>query len=151
MSTVDINNAPVELLLPHRDPFLLVDEILEVHASDYIKVLKRVNEDDPVFKGHFPGFPVYPGVLIIEAMAQASGLLITHTTGELSVETDKLYYFAGIEKARFKGMVKPGDELVLKVEYVSEKGNFTVVKTRGTAMVDGNIVASADLLFSRKN
>lgn len=150
MSTIDINNASVEALLPHRAPFLLVDEVLEANADDYIKVLKKVNEDDPVFKGHFPGFPVYPGVLIIEAMAQASGLLTTYTTGELSVDADKLYYFAGIENARFKGMVKPGDELILKVEHISEKGNFTVVKTRGTAMVNGNVVASADLLFARK-
>ena len=128
-------------LLPHRYPFLLVDKILEQEENKIIGV-KNVTINEPFFQGHFPGHPVMPGVLIIEAMAQVGGVLM------FSKEENKgkIPLFAGIDKARFKKPVHPGDQLKIKVEIIKMiKG---IGKAKAEAYVDGNLVASAELMFT---
>lgn len=128
-------------LLPHRYPFLLVDKILEQEENKIIGV-KNVTINEPFFQGHFPGHPVMPGVLIIEAMAQVGGVLM------FSKEENKgkIPLFAGIDKARFKKPVHPGDQLKIKVEIIKMiKG---IGKAKAESYVDGNLVASAELMFT---
>lgn len=128
-------------LLPHRYPFLLVDKILEQEESKIIGI-KNVTINEPFFQGHFPEYPVMPGVLIIEAMAQTGGILM------FSKEENKgkIPLFAGIDKARFKKPVYPGDQLKIKVEIIKMiKG---IGKAKAEAYVDDNLVASAELMFT---
>ncbi len=128
-------------LLPHRYPFLLVDKIIE-QEKDKIVGLKNVSSNEPFFSGHFPGYPVMPGVLIIEAMAQVAGVLM------FSREENKgrIPLLVGIDNARFKKQVFPGDQLILKVEIIKQvKG---VGKARAEAFVDQTLVASANLMFT---
>jgi len=128
-------------LLPHRYPFLLVDKILEQEENKIIGV-KNVTINEPFFQGHFPGHPVMPGVLIIEAMAQVGGVLM------FSKEENKgkIPLFAGIDKARFKKLVRPGDQLKIKVEIIKMiKG---IGKAKAEAYVDDNLVAFAELMFT---
>lgn len=128
-------------LLPHRYPFLLVDKILEQEENKIIGV-KNVTINEPFFQGHFPEYPVMPGVLIIEAMAQTGGILM------FSKEENKgkIPLFAGIDKARFKKPVYPGDQLKIKVEIIKMiKG---IGKAKAEAYVDDNLVASAELMFT---
>lgn len=127
--------------LPHRFPFLLVDKILEQEENKIVGV-KNVTINEPFFQGHFPGHPVMPGVLIIEAMAQIGGVLM------FSKEENKgkIPLFAGIDKARFKKPVYPGDQLIIKVEII--KMVMGVVKAKAEAYVDANLVAFAELLFT---
>ncbi|GAG61054.1 unnamed protein product [marine sediment metagenome] len=127
--------------LPHRFPFLLVDKILEQEENKIVGV-KNVTINEPFFQGHFPGRPVMPGVLIIEAMAQTGGVLM------FSKEENKgkIPLFAGIDKARFKKPVYPGDQLIIKVEII--KMVMGVGKAKAEAYVDDNLVASAELLFT---
>ena len=128
-------------LLPHRYPFLLVDKILEQEENKIVGV-KNVTINEPFFQGHFPGHPVMPGVLIIEAMAQTVGVLM------FSKEENKgkIPLFAGIDKARFKKPVYPGDQLKIKVEII--KMVRGIGKAKAEAYVDDNLVASAELLFT---
>jgi 3-hydroxyacyl-[acyl-carrier-protein] dehydratase len=128
-------------LLPHRYPFLLVDKILEQEKNKIVGV-KNVTINEPFFQGHFPGHPVMPGVLIIEAMAQTGGVLM------FSKEENKgkIPLFAGIDKARFKKPVYPGDQLIVKVEIV--KTVRGIGKAKAEAYVDNNLVAYAELLFT---
>ena len=128
-------------LLPHRYPFLLVDKILEQEENKIVAV-KNVTINEPFFQGHFPGHPVMPGVLIIEAMAQVGGVLM------FSKEENKgkIPLFAGIDKARFKKPVYPGDQLIIKVEII--KMVMGVGKAKAEAYVDDELVASAELLFT---
>lgn len=128
-------------LLPHRYPFLLVDRILE-HDENSIVGIKNVSINEPFFQGHFPGHPVMPGVLIIEAMAQTGGVLM------FSKEENKgkIPLFAGIDKARFKKLVRPGDQLKIKVEIL--KIVRGIGKAKAEAYVDDNLVASAELMFT---
>ncbi len=128
-------------LLPHRYPFLLVDKILEQKENKIVAV-KNVTINEPFFQGHFPGHPVMPGVLIIEAMAQVGGVLM------FSKEENKgkIPLFAGIDKARFKKPVYPGDQLIIKVEII--KMVMGVGKAKAEAYVDDELVASAELLFT---
>jgi 3-hydroxyacyl-[acyl-carrier-protein] dehydratase len=128
-------------LLPHRYPFLLVDKILEQEENKIVGV-KNVTINEPFFQGHFPGHPVMPGVFIIEAMAQTGGVLM------FSKEENKgkIPLFAGIDKARFKKPVYPGDQLIIKVEII--KMVMGVGKAKAEAYVDDNLVASAELLFT---
>jgi beta-hydroxyacyl-ACP dehydratase FabZ len=130
--------------LPHRYPMLLVDRVLEI-SEDGKKItgLKNVSANEQFFQGHFPGAPVMPGVLIVEAMAQCSALLGLR---EMSDEerAKKLFLFGGIDKARFRRPVVPGDQLILECEVLHRRA--TTVKMRGVAKVDGNVVAEADLL-----
>jgi len=128
-------------LLPHRYPFLLVDKILEQEENKIVGV-KNVTINEPFFQGHFPGHPIMPGVLIIESMAQVGGVLM------FSKEENrgKIPLFAGIDKARFKKPVYPGDQLIIKVEIL--KMLRGVGKAKAEAYVDDNLVASAELMFT---
>jgi len=127
-------------LLPHRYPFLLVDRILSVEPGKRIVGLKNVTINEPFFQGHFPGHPIMPGVLIIEAMAQVGGVyaLVSDEVGE-----DKVTYFVGIDKAKFRRPVVPGDSLQLELELLGvRRGIYTF---SGKGLVDGKVVAQAEL------
>ena len=144
-----LNVEEIMELLPHRYPFLMVDKVLDYQVTDEHKTLravKNVSFNEPFFQGHFPGKPVLPGVLILEAMAQATGVLAFTMVGK--PEPDELYYFAAIDNARFKRPVVPGDQLVLDVEFLKEKRGIASFK--GVATVDGEIVCSADLMCAKR-
>jgi len=134
--------------LPHRYPFLLVDRVLELEPGKSLKAIKNVTINEPFFPGHFPIQPVFPGVLIIEALAQATGLLAFKSVKEAPSE-NSLFYLVGIDNARFKQPVQPGDQLVLDI--VVHKSKRGVWKFSGTASVDGNIVATADLMCAARD
>jgi 3-hydroxyacyl-[acyl-carrier-protein] dehydratase len=127
-------------LLPHRYPFLLIDRILELEDMRVVAI-KNVTMNEPHFMGHFPGFPVMPGVLIIEAMAQAAGVLVFN---RIQNREGKLVYLAMIEQARFRKPVLPGDQLRIEVVFLKLKPS--VAKIRGVATVDGAVVAEANLM-----
>ena len=136
-------------LLPHRYPFLLVDRVVHYEMSEERKVLraiKNVSFNEPFFQGHYPERPVFPGVLILEAMAQATGILAFRMVGKPN--PGELYYFASIDNARFKRPVVPGDQLVLDVEYLKERRG--IAKFTGVATVDGEVVCSADLMCAKR-
>ena len=140
-----MNIQRVMRFLPHRYPFLLVDRVLELVAGESIRALKNVTVNEPFFPGHFPTRPVMPGVLIIEAMAQAAGILTFETAGIVH-EPDDRFYFVGIDKARFRKPVEPGDQLILNAVLVrSLKG---IWKFDATATVDGREVASAEIMLA---
>ncbi len=128
-------------IIPHRYPFLLVDRITEFEEGKYIEGLKNVTINEPFFNGHFPGHPIMPAVLIIEAMAQCGGLLLLNTVADPS---GKLMYFMGIDNARFRRPVTPGDQLRFKITLLKLKGGIS--KMRGEAFVDDQLVAEAELL-----
>lgn len=128
--------------LPHRYPFILVDRVIELVPDERIVGLKNVTINEPFFQGHFPGTPVMPGVLIVEAMAQAGGVLVYASR---PVENGKkMIYFMGIDKARFRKPVVPGDQLVLEIIWTKRRGN--VSKMSGKATVDGTLVAEAEVM-----
>lgn len=129
--------------LPHRYPFLLIDRILEFTESERIVALKNVTMNEPFFQGHFPGVPIMPGVLIVEAMAQAGGVLVFRT---LENRHEKLVFFIAIENARFRKPVRPGDQL--KLEMVVDRMKARVGKLHGKAYVDDAVVAEATIMFS---
>lgn len=134
--------------LPHRYPILLIDRVLELVPDDRIVALKNVSVNEPVFTGHYPHHPVMPGVLIIEALAQAAAILSFKTMG--GKPNDKsVYYFAGIDAARFKKPVSPGDQLILEVSIKTKKRGLW--KYVGQAKVDGQLVAEAELLCTLRN
>jgi len=135
-------------LLPHRYPFLLVDRITEMESGVYLKAIKNVTINEPYFIGHFPQKPVMPGVLIIEALAQATGLLAFEAIGR-TPDSKKLIYLVGIDNARFKSPVEPGDQIELFVEHV--KNSRGIWKFKAQALVAGNVVASADLMCAEKD
>src|SRR5579872_3422763 len=117
--------------LPHRQPFLLVDRVLEIDLGKSLVALKNVTINEPFFNGHFPNRPVMPGVLMLEALAQASALLSFSSEGETS-DGSRLYYFAGIDGARFKRVVEPGDQLILESTITRKKGAIYKYATRAT-------------------
>ncbi len=128
--------------LPHRYPFLLVDRILEVVPGERIVGLKNVTMNEPFFQGHFPGNPIMPGVLIVEAMAQTGGVLFLVTREK--EKNDVLFYFMGMDKVRFRKPVVPGDQLVMAVHLL--KLRTKVAKMSATATVDQNLVAEAEFM-----
>jgi len=128
-------------MLPHRYPFLLVDRVVEFKAGEYLEAYKNVTINEPFFQGHFPGLPVMPGVLVLEALAQAGGLLLFNSSEEDM--SDKVLLFTGMEKVRFRRPVRPGDKLVLRLEDFKRKLNL--LKISGRAMVDGQLVAEGKL------
>jgi 3-hydroxyacyl-[acyl-carrier-protein] dehydratase len=130
-------------LLPHRYPIILVDRVLELEPGKRIAALKNVSVNEPVFMGHFPHYPVMPGVLIIEALAQAAAIL-SFVTFDKRADKNSVYYFAGIDNARFKRPVGPGDQLRLEVELVREMRG--IGKFNARALVDGQVAAEAELL-----
>jgi 3-hydroxyacyl-[acyl-carrier-protein] dehydratase len=134
--------------LPHRYPFLLIDRVTEMELGKTVTAIKNVTINEPFFPGHFPGSPVMPGVLILEAMAQAAALLSFKTKG-YAPEDIGVVYFAGIDGARFKKPVTPGDQLVLKVEIVREIRG--IWKYTGRAEVDGAMVAEAELMATLRD
>jgi 3-hydroxyacyl-[acyl-carrier-protein] dehydratase len=141
MTILNINQ--IKKILPHRYPFLLVDRVIDFKSGEYLKAIKNVTVNEPFFQGHFPQEPIMPGVLIIEAMAQATALY-----GELAIEggmdDDILYYLVGVDKARFRQTVGPGDQLLLQVNFNTVRRNIWKFST--TAKVDGKLVASAELM-----
>jgi 3-hydroxyacyl-[acyl-carrier-protein] dehydratase len=140
VSAIDIKE--IIRLLPHRYPFLLVDRILEVEKGKSITGLKNVTINEPFFQGHFPSDPIMPGVLILEGMAQTGGILAFHSVPEMV--GDKLIYFAGIDKVRFRQPVVPGDQLFFEMEVLKQKGK--IWKMSGKAKVNGNLVAEAEFM-----
>ena len=145
MNQMDIHEVMKHL--PHRYPFLLVDKVLDFEPGKSLTAVKNVPINEPFFQGHFPHIPVMPGVLIMEALAQATGILSFKTTGKLPCD-NSLYYFVGIDKARFRKPVEPGDQLILEVEL--ERRIRDVWKFTGKALVDGKVVASANLMCAEK-
>jgi 3-hydroxyacyl-[acyl-carrier-protein] dehydratase len=127
--------------LPHRYPFLLVDRVLEMVPGRRIVAIKNVTFNEPFFQGHFPGAPVMPGVLIIEALAQTGAVLMLH---DFADRHGKLVYFAGIDGARFRRVVGPGDRLQLTMEVVKLRSR--TCKMKGVAEVDGEVAAEAEIL-----
>jgi len=133
--------------LPHRYPFLLVDRVLDIEVGKSIKALKNVTYNEPFFMGHFPGNPVMPGVLILESLVQASGVL-AFETAKLPPNHTSLLYFAGIDNARFKRIVSPGDQLILEVELLHLRRDLW--KFAVEASVEGELACSAKLLAVKK-
>ena len=137
------NINQIKDMLPHRYPFLLIDKVLDFEAKKSLTAIKNVTVSEPFFQGHFPEKPIMPGVLIVEAMAQASAIL-----GMLSIkdapEKGALYYLVGVDNARFRRAVEPGDQLIIEVEFVTVRRN--IWKFSACANVDKKMVASADLL-----
>jgi 3-hydroxyacyl-[acyl-carrier-protein] dehydratase len=129
--------------LPHRYPFLLIDRVIECELGKRIRALKNVSVNEPYFNGHFPYYKVMPGVLVVEAMAQAAAILSFRSMG-VKPDDKSVYYFAGIDRARFKKPVMPGDQLVLEVSI--ERTVRSVVKYAGKAYVGDTLVAEAQLL-----
>jgi len=128
-------------LLPHRYPILLVDRILDFEPGKWIRGVKNITITDPIFLGHFPQKAIFPGVLIVEAMAQTGGCLVLQ---DMPDRKNKLIYFMAIDKVKFRRPVVPGDQLVMHLEVMSHKGR--ICKLRGVAMVDGQKVAEAELM-----
>ena len=145
MTTMDINK--VLTLLPHRYPFLLIDRVLEFEPNQRLLALKNVTYNEPFFNGHFPIRPVMPGVLIVEALAQATGLLGMESN-PVGIDENTIYFFVGIDKARFKRPVEPGDQMHLEVEMKRSKRGIWMFS--GTARVDGQIAATADIMCTAR-
>ena len=134
----------IQRILPHRYPFLLVDRIIEIDLGKKIVGIKNVSVNEPFFQGHFPGYPVMPGVLIIEAMAQVGGVLAFKSVEEKMDISGKLVYFAGIDKAKFRKPVFPGDQIRFELEVIHVKEPYW--KLKGLALVDGKKVCEAELM-----
>ena len=135
----DLDIAGVMRCIPHRYPFLMIDRVVELEAGRRAVGIKNVSYNEPFFQGHFPGRPVMPGVLIVEAMAQAAGALVSASRGVGSAP--KLVYFTSIEQARFRRPVTPGD--TLRIEVVRQAHRLNIWKFEGEARVDGRVVAEA--------
>ena len=143
--TMDIHQILKKL--PHRYPILLVDRVLDIELGRSIRAIKNVTINEPIFLGHFPHRPVFPGVMIIEALAQASALLSFATMGD-DVGDDTVVYFVGIDGARFKRPVEPGDQLIL--EATIERARAGIVKYKVHATVDGELAVEAELMCTMR-
>ncbi len=134
--------------LPHRYPMLLVDRVLECEPGKRIRAMKNVSINEPFFNGHFPHFPVMPGVLIVEALAQAAGILSFQTMGRLP-DASSVYYFVGIDGARFKRPVVPGDQLILEAEITRQSRG--IWKYQARALVEGQVATEAELMCTLRS
>ena len=141
MGTLDIHE--IRNYLPHRYPILLIDRVLSYEPFQSLVALKNISVNEPFFQGHFPSRPIMPGVLIVEAMAQAAALLGCVSTSEVTKD-GALYYLVGVDNVRFKRPVRPGDQLILNVKFEKERRN--IWKFNAIATVDKNFIASAELL-----
>ena len=139
------NVVEIQKILPHRFPFLLVDRITELKPGEFIKGYKNVSISEPIFQGHFPDHPIYPGVMILEGMAQTGGVLAFKSMGEMSAEEleAKVVYFMSIDKAKFRAPVTPGDKLDYHISVMKNKG--AVWQLEAKAYVDDKLVAQAEL------
>ena len=142
-----MNINDVKNFLPHRYPFLLIDKVLNIEIGKSLTAIKNVSFNEPHFTGHFPSQPIMPGVLIIEALAQATGILAFKSEVGKPQE-GQIYMLVGVDNARFKRMVEPGDQLKLEVEVVTVKRG--IWKFKGIAYVDNNVVTSAELMCTQK-
>ena|SRR3989338_9295463 len=142
----EINYLEVRKYLPHRYPFLLVDKVLSYESGQSIIAIKNVTHNEPFFSGHFPALPVMPGVLMVEALAQASGILMYQAFNRLPSEDD-MFFLAGIDKARFKRKVVPGDQLQLHVTVLKRRENLW--KFKGEASVNGELACYAEFMNVR--
>lgn len=136
-----LENNDIKEIIPHRYPFLMIDRVLEIVDKKKAVGIKNVSANEPYFQGHFPENPIMPGVLIVEAMAQLGGITVMH--GEKN--NGMIGLFTGINKCKFKRVVKPGDQLKVEVEIVSSRLNL--VKAKGRATVDGDLAAEAEISF----
>lgn len=141
-NTLNIEN--ILKLLPHRYPFLLIDKVIDFQEGSYIYAIKNVSFNEPFFQGHFPNKPIFPGVLILEAMAQAAGILAFKSK---KASTGEIYYFAGIDNARFKHPVQPGDKMIFEITFLQTKKSLT--KFKGITKVDKKIICKAIMLCAR--
>lgn len=141
--TIDV--VEIQKILPHRPPFLLVDRITELKEGEMVEGYKNVTIQEPIFGGHFPGHPIYPGVMIIEGMAQAGGILAFKSADkdEQEAAKDKVVYFMSIDRAKFRLPVRPGDKLVYKLGVIKHRGNIWILD--GKAYVDDKLAAEAEL------
>ncbi len=139
--------AEVLKLLPHRYPFLLVDRVLEYTENESVQAMKNITYNEGFFQGHFPAKPVMPGVLIIEALAQAAGILTFKSLGK-TIDDNILFYLASVDKAKFKRPVVPGDQLILEAKVLRRKRSMW--RYQCTALVDGEVAASAEMLCVEK-
>ncbi|MFA5014186.1 MAG: 3-hydroxyacyl-ACP dehydratase FabZ [Actinomycetota bacterium] len=137
-----MSRKDIESIIPHRDPFLLLDKIVNIDYGKRIKAIKYVKKDEPYFKGHFPGSPIMPGVLIVETIAQAGAVLMLMRPENKG----KLVLFAGIDRARFKRIVKPGDELTIELELKNSRKN--IGRAIGRVTVGNEVVCIAEILFA---
>ena len=136
----------LQRLLPHRYPFLLLDRVIGFEKEKSLTAIKNVSVNEPIFQGHFPDFPVMPGVLIIEAMAQAAGVLAILSRGER--KENEIYFFVGIDEARFKRQVVPGDQVQIHLDVITHKRD--IGKFKATATVDGQIAAEAVIMCAKR-
>ncbi|KES09657.1 3-hydroxymyristoyl/3-hydroxydecanoyl-(acyl carrier protein) dehydratase [Snodgrassella alvi SCGC AB-598-O02] len=145
--SLPIDVRTLQKLLPHRYPFLLIDRVTAYDTEALtLTAIKNVTANEPFFQGHFPGFPVMPGVLIIEAMAQACGTLAILSHGGRA--DDEIYFFVGIDNARFKRQVIPGDQLKFEVQLLANKRG--IGKFKAVALVDGQIAAEAEIMCAKR-
>jgi 3-hydroxyacyl-[acyl-carrier-protein] dehydratase len=147
MPTLPIEAHDIAKMLPHRYPFLLVDRVTDFEAGKRLTALKNVTVNEPYFQGHFPGYPVMPGVLIIEALAQASGVLV-HLSSNYSPDDHPLYFLVKVDKAKFTKIVSPGDQLVLDIELKRMIRRMAIF--HGRASVNGEPVAEAEMMCAEK-
>jgi 3-hydroxyacyl-[acyl-carrier-protein] dehydratase len=150
-----MNNSGMDIelikkFLPHRYPFLMLDRILEINSGENITAIKNVSSDAPYFQGHFPDVAVMPGVLMLEAIAQASGILAYATAGVSEYSPKDLYFFAGVDKVKFKKIVTPGDQLKIFVELIQNKKSFSIFRTKGSIFVGDDLVCYAEILCAKK-
>ncbi|MGF1548915.1 MAG: 3-hydroxyacyl-ACP dehydratase FabZ [Thiotrichales bacterium] len=147
-TSIQIDIQEVMNLLPHRYPLLLIDRVLAFNPGESLTALKNVTFNEPFFQGHFPGHPIMPGVLIMEALAQASGIYEFASRKANNEPRDFLYLFVAIDNARFRRPVVPGDQLILRIEPISKKRNM--MKVNALATVDDKVVATAELMCAQQ-
>jgi 3-hydroxyacyl-[acyl-carrier-protein] dehydratase len=139
-----LSTTDIQKILPHRYPFLLIDKVTEIIKGKSITAHKNITITEEIFQGHFPQHPIYPGVLIIEGMAQSGGILALKSMSEVETSEEKVVYFMSINNAKFRIPVRPGDQLVYQVRLLKSKRKIWVLS--GKASVDGNIVAEAEFM-----